>query len=170
MPNAFAQGAWLRLPRMAIIGGTLALFLFAPIAGRSERSLLLDCPPLPEQGPSNKVSIHTAKALDIPGIVCVRVYNGLSTEIAYEGIPVRLQKSLLRLWFPYLAFKDIFRSGGWIGVSLERGSLRVGGVVDRRLPGFYQPASPGKYRVCFSYSLHQQNDRQETCSGEFLLP
>jgi len=158
------SGSW----HIAVVCGLAALSFFLLGAGDSSRSP--SCPPLPEQGPASKISVYTAKVLDIPRIVCVRVYNGSSTELTYEGIPIRLQKRFLGLWFPYLTFKDISRSGRWVGISLEQGFLPIEGVIDRRLPGFYQPASAGRYRACFYYHLYQQNDWQETCSEEFSLP
>lgn len=55
-------------------------------------SSLPNCPPLPVQPPARRVSVHVAKAIDMPGVVCVRVLNGRAATVVYGGVPFWLQR------------------------------------------------------------------------------
>lgn len=77
------------------VGGGVCLCLFLlPVLGRSRDtpSLLPGCLPMREQGPADTVSLDVAKAINIPGFVCVRVLNGFSEQILADPQGVRLQK------------------------------------------------------------------------------
>lgn len=158
------------------VGGISLWLLFLPGKGESgSPSLPLPgCPPLPEQGPKNTVSLYVAKALDVAGVVCVRMINGFPVGIGHKGF--RLQRwETGRLWGVWgKGFRDFepgqYRAEGYI--APVGGGLLVDaeGVTDWRLPRSGQPAPAGRYRVCLSYLLPDQEKYQEVCSEEFLLP
>jgi hypothetical protein len=152
---------------------TLA-FALLPIIGRGEYpSPPPGCPPLPEQGAGNKVSIHVIEALDTPRMVCVRAINGLQEMIGIGGVVFRLQKWEKRWWRggQFRDFKETPPSGTLLGATAVLTGMSPGGVFDARLPHF-SPAPPGKYRVCFRYQLQapRHGEPREVCSEEFSLP
>lgn len=148
--------------------------LFPLVVGNSEQAPPPSCPSLPEQGPANTVSLYVAKALEVPGTVCIRVINGFSKSI--ETRRIALQKweegKLWGLWgrgFRQVAPKPppagpIFP--GSIGALLGPPP----GIADMRLPFPGQTTPPGRYRVCISYRPPGQEKYQEVCSEEFFLP
>lgn len=162
------------LSRCVLTTGVLCVsLLLLSTEGRSEHPPP-SCSPLPEQGPTNTVSLYVAKALDAAGIVCVRVINGFNERIETRG--TTLQKwedgKLWGLWgqgFQELKSKQPSAGGilpGSIG-SVLMPPLRI---ADMRLPLSGQPAPPGRYQVCFSYLPPDQEKYQEVCSEEFSLP
>ncbi len=160
---------WSTLRRLTVIGGAVTLFLFLPVDGRSDHPLPPPgCPSLPEQGSPNSISVYVAKALDLSGVVCVRVVNGFSDGI-HTGPPfVRLQQWEEGGWWRKGKFRNFVGQGG--GTLPYGAVLPAGGIMDERLPGFGEQAPPGKYRVCFSYLPLGQKREQEVCSKEFSLP
>lgn len=83
---------WHALSCLPLVLGGLWLLLLPRFAGGQEWPPRAACPPLPEQGPAGSGSLYVAKALDMPGVVCVRASNGLSTTISTGGPVVRLQE------------------------------------------------------------------------------
>jgi len=77
---------------LLVIWGGVTVALFLPVTGNSEQIPPPNCQSLPKQGAANTASVHVAKAFDAPGVVCIRVINGLNVEIATGGPLVRLQK------------------------------------------------------------------------------
>jgi hypothetical protein len=133
------------------------------------------CPPLPATGLVNQVSVHTAKELNRPGVVCVRVINRLS-----EGIGHRINFARLHRWEEegrgreagFREFKEVstLPDGSVVGELLAHAVLPPGGAYDEYVPRF-QSAPPGRYRVCVSYNFPSwQRQSQEVCSEEFTLP
>jgi len=146
----------------------LCLFLH-PVAGKTQDTpvSLPGCPPLPEQGRAGKISVYVAKALDHPGAVCIRVINGVSTEIRYGELAFWLQK-----WDDKQGEFQRIEEPDLRGAAVRPVAygLPAGGVVDRRLPYSRQPAPPGKYRACFRFGMPGQSVDDEGCSEEFSLP
>lgn len=152
--------------------GMFLLLTILPTVVRSSPTPLPGCPPLPEQGQTNRVSIHIVKALDVPGVVCVRAINGLDEAIGIEALSMKLQKREKKWWWrkgQFRDFKETPPAGILIGTTGGPASLLAGGVFDERLPRL-SPASLGTYRVCFRYTLPQMAEKLETCSEEFTLP
>jgi hypothetical protein len=159
---------------IVMLGGIILCSLLLSGLGRGEHSPSLSlqeslhCPPLPDTGLASQVSVYVAKALDLSGVVCVRVVNGFSDGI-HTGPPfVRLQKWEEGRWWRKGKFRNFVGQGG--GVLPYGTVLPAGGLIDERLPGFGEQAPPGKYRVCFSYLPLGQKREQEVCSKELLLP
>lgn len=153
-------------------GGKTPVRLCSAVAPVS--SSLSSCPPLPVQPSTGKVSLHVAKAVDMPGVVCMRVINGLATEVTYGQGAFWLQKWERGRWEKsQLSSLSTLKlpSGETVPVAklpLAFG-LSEGMSEDRYLPRFGTPASPGKYRACFTF-WQPQKDKQMICSSAFLLP
>lgn len=130
------------------------------------------CPRLPEQGPRvNRISIHVEKTLDKPGVVCVRVLNGLDTRLLYGVSAFRLHKVDAggeEQKDPSSAATEGSSQGIPIVPQTIGYGLEAGGHVDRYLPGSLLPASPGRYQTCFRYD--DQYDGEQVCSEVFSLP
>jgi hypothetical protein len=126
--------------------------------------------PLSEQGPVNTVSLDVAKAVNLPGVACVRVLNGLSEQILAGPHGVRLQKRKEEKTQGH-SFQDFEPLPA--GASSPAGTrlIPAGGVADWRLPTSQKPAAPGIYRACFSYTFPGQKKKgvQKVCSQEFSL-
>jgi hypothetical protein len=121
-----------------------------------------------EQGEADAVFLEVAKAMDIPGFVCVRVLHGFGEQILASPQGMRLQKCKTGKKQEQ-SFQDFepFPAGARLPVGA--GLLPARGVVDWRLPP-EKPASPGIYRACFSYTFPEQKKGfQEVCSQEFSL-
>ncbi len=122
-----------------------------------------------EQGPADTVSLDVAKAIDIPGFVCVRVLNGFSEQILASPQGVRLQKRKAgkKQQHGFQGFEPV--SAGAKSPT-DAGIIPAHGVMDWWLPYAKKPAAPGIYRACFSYiSPGQKKGLQEVCSQEFSL-
>lgn len=151
--------------------------LLLPGMGKGSFPAYLTCPPLPETGPAGQVSIYVVKTQDPPGFVCVRVINGRSESIGH-GVPpsVSLQRWEEGKPGQLGQFRDFPGAYTHLG-GLEVQQLLVklyfppGEVLDEPAPMF-QPAPPGRYRVCFRYDVRGQEEggKQEVCSEEFSLP
>jgi hypothetical protein len=159
-----------RVHDLTLIAGGLYLLLFSPVGARGEQTSPVGCPPLPERGPANAVSIYVAKALDVPGVVCARVINGFSSSIA-SGLNLKLQKWQEGKGSRRGEFHD-FRDPGSAPflVTANIMAMQPGVIVNQRLPYSGQPAPPGRYRVCFSYIPPGQAESQPVCSVEFQVP
>lgn len=131
------------------------------------------CPALPEQGSTNTVSVHVAKAVDVPGVVCVRVINRLNEEVVgTAGFMLRLQAWQKNWWWQkgrFVDFRETFPGGVLVGGTAVQLKVPAGGIVDQRLP-LGQPAPPGRYRACCRYILPRGGEEREVCSEEFSLP
>lgn len=121
------------------------------------------CPPLPEQGPAGQVSVYVAKALDAPGVLCVRAVNGISPAIGLGGPPFFLQK------WEEGTFQNFSPGGAPQAGVLVGWELPAGKTVDRELFAG-QPASPGRYRACLRYYVGQGGEGQIACSEEISFP
>src|SRR5438477_4815666 len=77
---------------LLVLLGVVTVALFPLVVGTSEQAPPLGCPPLPEQGPADTVSIYVARALDAPGVLCVRVVNGITPAVGLIGGPFWLEK------------------------------------------------------------------------------
>lgn len=142
------------------LGGLCPLL---PISGRSQdQPFHAKCPPLPEQGSAGQVSVYVAKALDAPGVLCVRAVNGISTAIGLGGPPFFLQK------WEEGTFQNFSPGGASQAGVLVGWELPAGKTVDRELFAG-QPASPGRYRVCLRYYVGQGREGQIACSEEISL-
>lgn len=156
---------------LTLIVGGLYLLLFSPVGARGEQTPPIGCPPLPERGPTNAVSVYVAKALDVPGVVCARVINGFSSPIA-SGLPnLKLQKWQEGKGGRRGEFHD-FRDPGSAPflVTANIMAMQPGVIINQRFPYSGQPAPPGRYRVCFGYLPAGQAESQQVCSEEFSLP
>lgn len=143
------------------LGGLCPLL---PISGRSQdQPFHAKCPPLPEQGPADTVSVYVAKALDAPGVLCVRVVNGITPAVGLMGGPFWLQK------WEENTFRAFSPSGAPQAGALAGWELPVGKTVDRELFAG-QPVSPGRYRACLRYYVGQGGEGQIACSEEISLP
>jgi hypothetical protein len=137
------------------------------------------CPPLPAQGPAKMVSVYATEAMDRPGIVCVRVINGLDKAI-YGGMVLgRLQQWEEGRWWRQGRFRDYqdfstLPDGSVVMVPSVLRGLPTGEPSDELLPLSGHPPPPGRYRVCASYqdqvSRHGGSSKHEVCSEEFSLP
>jgi hypothetical protein len=161
-------------------GKSFLLFLcclFLPAMVRGEHPFSLGCPPLPESGPPGQVAIYVAKTQDPPGFVCVRVINGRSESIGHSAPPrVSLQR-----WEEgkpgqpgqFQDFPGAYSHPGGLDVQqlLVKWYSPPGMILDEQMPMF-QPAPPGRYRVCFTYSVIKQGEQSEheVCSEEVTLP
>lgn len=144
------------------LGGWCLLLL--PLSERSQaQPFPANCPPLPEQGPAGTVSLYVAKALDVPGVICVRAVNGISPSIRWGGTSFFLQK-----WEDG-TFQHFSPGGGPMGGVLIGVELPVGKTVNYYLFAG-QPAPPGRYRACFRYTMTSGGAEQVTCSEELTLP
>lgn len=144
--------------RFRIIGGAMGLFLLLLfIADKSRYPSPAGCPALPQWGPAGKVSLYVEKALDQPGIVCVRVINGLSDmiEIGPRNVWLEGENSPV---------------GTMIAYPDRLLLMRTRGMFDYRLPQTRQPAPSGKYRVCFRSRTFPNQDSHTAYSPEFSLP
>jgi hypothetical protein len=156
------------VPGSVVIVWGLCLFLcLSPVRGRGEQLPPEGCPPLPEQGPANQVSVYVAQALYAPGAVCARVINGFSSSIVGAVGYLRLQK-----WEEgrFRDLDEILSGGAPVLMTADRPAMPPGAIIEHRLPLYGQPAPPGRYRVCFGYIPPGQDDLQWTCSEEFSLP
>jgi hypothetical protein len=155
---------------LILIGGGLYLLLFPAVGARGEQTPPVGCPPLPERGPANAVSVYVAKALDVPGVVCARVINGFSASIA-SGPILKLQQWQEGEGWKRGEFHDLRDPGSApFLVTANIMALQPGGIINQRLPYSGQPAPPGRYRVCFGYIPPGLADSQQVCSEEFALP
>jgi hypothetical protein len=109
-----------------------------------------------------------AKAIDIPGFVCVRVLNGFSEPILAAPKGLRLQKRREKQGREQ-DFQNIapFSAKAWGREDSDR--IPAGGIADWQLPSSNKPVPPGIYRACLSYTLPGQKAAQEVCSEEFSL-
>jgi len=158
-------------------GGRLLLMLFLlPSLGRSEYLPPPGCPPLPEQGSANTVSVYVAKALDVPGVVCVRRINGFSTSVRYSRLWLQEWDNgrLWGLWgagfrdFPPERQEPQIIVGLAIGATWEAAST----VSDVRFP-LPSPSIPtGRYRVCVTYDFYDlpKEESHDACSEEVSFP
>jgi len=100
---------------MTILSVLTALTLLTSIAREEVPLDTPACETLPKQGRDNQVSLFVAPVTDRPGIVCVRLYNGMPGLITYEAGSLRLERRWFWLvWMPFLELKDgfgIFRGG-----------------------------------------------------------
>lgn len=147
--------------------------LCSPVASIS--SSLSGCPPLPVEPSAGRVSLHVARAVDVPGVVCVRALNGLTSPITFGGRSAFwLQRWDKNHWEKrdYAAESVLTLPNGekvpvmQIGAAYE---LSKGESIDQHLPGLGTPAPSGKYRACFTF-WHPQKDKQTVCSDAFPLP
>jgi hypothetical protein len=153
---------WRAFSFLLLALGVLCLLLL-PLSERSQARLFpATCPPLPEQGPAGTVSLYAAKALDVPGVICVRTVNGISPSIRWGGTSLFLQK------WEDSAFQNFFPGGGSPGVVAAEVESPVGQKVDRYLFAD-QPVTPGRYRVCFRYTVTLKGEEQVICSDELTL-
>lgn len=160
------------LHHLTIVGGGACLCLFLlPVLGRSQDTLFPSpsCLPMREQGEADAVFLDVAKVIDIPGFVCVRVLNGFSEQILAGPQGVRLQKRKEGKKQEH-SFQDFEPFPAGARLPAGAGLIPARGVVDWWLPYSKKPASPGIYRVCFSYTFPgQKKGFQEVCSQEFSL-
>jgi hypothetical protein len=138
-------------------------------------SSLPNCPPLPVQPPARRVSLHVAKAIDRPGVVCVRALNGLAAPVTYDGLSFWLQRWDKDHWVQrdYGAESVLtLPSGETIPVMFASPAygLPEGESIDRYLPGSGKPAPPGKYRACFTISSPKKKGQEHICGQAFFLP
>jgi hypothetical protein len=158
---------------MILLGGALLLSLLAPVAGKSTQPGLPVCESLPEQGPDNEVSLFAAREADRPGVVCVRVYNGMHDAIRYEGNALRLERRWFGLvWLPLTRIRlgDVFRGCKPVFLLGVERAVLPGKLSDSYLPSIYEPASSGTYRVRLRYRLPEQDIEQSVYSKEFTMP
>lgn len=121
-----------------------------------------------EQGPADTVFLDVAKVIDIPGFVCVRVLNGFSEPILAGPQDVQLQKRTEGKKQEH-SFQDFEPFPARARFPAGADLIPAYGIADRRLPP-EKPASPGIYRVCFSYTFPgQKKGFREVCSQEFSL-
>lgn len=144
--------------RFRIIGGAVGLFLLLLfIADQSRYPSPAGCPSLPQWGPVGKISLYVEKALDQPGIVCVRVINGLGDMIEIGPRNVWLEGK-----------------NGPVGTPIARVDrlvlMQTGAIFDYRLPHTRQPAPSGRYHVRFHSRTFPNRDNYTTYSLEFSLP
>jgi hypothetical protein len=109
----------------------------------------------------------------MPGVVCVRVINGLTTPVTYGQDAFWLQRWEEGKWQKREAsFPSTVELPSGEKVPVAKLPLAFGLVEgaseDRYLPRFGTPAPPGKYRACFTF-WHPQKDKQMVCSHAFLL-
>lgn len=125
------------------------------------------CPPLPERGPADVVSLYVEQALDVPGVVCARVINGFSSSIVGAGGYLRLEQ-----WEDgkFRDLDEILFGGAPMIIAADRPSMPAGAVIETRLPAYGQPAPPGRYRVCFRYISSGHTEIQQGCSTALTLP
>jgi hypothetical protein len=104
-----------------------------------------------------------------PGVVCVRVVNGIPTTISSDGF--RLQRHEDGQFHDFIDMLPPAPQDLIIGETLLHPSAQQGARLQRELP-LYSPAPPGTYRACFRYTLYRNlnMERQEVCSDEFSLP
>lgn len=152
---------------IVIVWGLCLLLLLSPVGGRGEQTPPEGCPPLPEQGPADTVSIYVAKAIDVPEVMCARVINGFSSSIVGAVGYLRLQK-----WEEgrFRDLDEILSGGAPMIMTADRPAMPSGAVIEHRLPFYGQPAPPGRYRACFGYIPPGQDQQQQACSEEFSLP
>jgi hypothetical protein len=163
--------------RTGVMGGVSLSLLLLPVMAGGDYLSYLGCPPLPETGPAGQVSVYVAKAQNEPGLVCVRIINGLRESISH-GVPLgRLQVWKQGTWGrkgQFQNFQDVstLPDGSVVGAPLAGWYLPAGEGWDGILPYSRQPAFPGQYRVCFRYQVERQGARSEheVCSEEFSLP
>ncbi len=149
------------------IGGVSLLLCCTPVQGRGERMPSEHCPPLPERGPADVVSLYVEQALDVPGVVCARVINGFSSSIVGAGGYLRLEQ-----WEDgkFRDVDEILFGGAPMIIAADRPSMPAGAVIENRLPAYGQPAPPGRYRVCFRYISSGHTEIQQVCSTALTLP
>jgi hypothetical protein len=130
-------------------------------------SSLPGCPSFSAQGIAGKVSLQVAKTLDTPGVVCVRVINGLSQQIDYGVTAFQLQR-----WDEEeKTFRAVERPElRGTAVAPRASVLLEGQTLDRYLPRRGASAPAGRYRVCFRFGAQEWSGEQERCSEEFHLP
>lgn len=139
-------------------------------------SSLSNCPLLPVQPPSRGVSLHVAKAVDMPGVVCARVINGLASPITFGGRDALwLQRWDKDHWEKRdYASESVLTlpSGETIPVMSASPAyeLSEGKSEDRYLRYFGKPAPPGKYRACFTFLPPNREDQETLCSRALFLP
>lgn len=147
--------------------------------GRVSESRLQEvpaCESLPERGPDNAISLLVSRAVDYPGVICVRLYNGTQRFVLYERGAIRLECRWIRLvWVPYFRLSDLLaRILGLFWGSYEfsvQPVLIPGGPRDSYLPSPYAPAPPGQYRVRFCYREEpEQKEKQCIYSAPFSIP
>lgn len=156
-----------------IIGGMCLLLFLSPVGARGEQAPPAGCPPLPEQGPADQVSVYVTKAPDVPGVVCARVINGFSSNISSGPPNLKLQQWEAGGWWQKGKFRDFRETeSGSVSaiVTANIVGMPPGVIVDRRLPLSGQPAPTGKYRACFNYIPPGKGEYQQACSEEFSLP
>ena len=147
-----------------VSGLLLTLVTLLPVSGRSqEQPSHAYCPPLPEQRAAGQVALYVAKALDAPGILCVRAINGISPAIGLGGPPFFLQR------WEEGTFQNFSPGGAPQADVLIGWELAAGKTLDREL-FVGQPVSPGRYRVCLRYDVGQGGEGQIACSEEIALP
>ncbi len=133
------------------------------------------CPPFPTSKVNNRVTVSTVKSLDMPGVVCIRVINGLKVGIEYGGkIAFRLQikqgTQKTKIYLSPFSTKDPSQKSNKIIMFRGAHSLRTKRSIDEYLPGFGNPAPPGRYKACFRFRMPGQSIDDEICSEEFFLP
>jgi hypothetical protein len=130
---------------------------------------------LPVEPSAGRVSLHVARAVDVPGVVCVRALNGLTSPITFGG---RSAFWLQRWNKDHWEKKDYasesvltLPSGETIPVMSASPAyeLSEGESIDQHLPGLGAPAPSGRYRACFTF-WHLQKGKQTVCSDAFPLP
>jgi hypothetical protein len=116
------------------------------------------------------VSLFVAKALDAPGVVCIRVINEYSVGIATKRLALqKWEEGWVSGWWGR-EFRDVEPELPSAGAIMPVGTGFLPGVIDTWRPLSGQPAPPGKYRVCFSYRSPNQEKYQDVCTEEFSLP
>lgn len=129
------------------------------------------CKTLSEQGPENQVSMFVAPVIDRPGIVCVRLYNGMPGLITYGARSLRLERRWFWLvWMPFLELEDVFGIFRVRFVTMQELVVRQREGKTLLLPSTYKPVPAGWYRVSFRYRVHPNGDQQIVYSEEFSLP
>jgi hypothetical protein len=148
--------------------GGLSLALPSVSGSSQEQPSHATCPPLPEQGPVERVSVYVTKTIDVPGVVCVRAINGFSSAIVAAGVfSLGLQK-----WErgKFQDFQESTPGSTPTIIAADRPQMSPGVSIDHQLPFSGQPAPPGRYRACFRYNLLSGGEWQEAYSEEFSLP
>lgn len=176
--------SWAKLFRRFLFPALLALlFLLQPLrqSGPVSRPELVNraqptapvCPSLPTHGPEQQFSVFVVPTKDRPGIVCVRVYNGMPDTIYYEGDSLRLERRWFRLlWLPpfQLSFRNRLSGCKPVYILGVDRVVRSGGQFDIYLPSVDEPTPPGTYRVRLQYRLPGQDKEQTVYSEEFAIP
>lgn len=106
-------------------------------------------------------SFFVVPALDRPGVMCVRLYNGALDLIHYGLSSLRLERRWFGLvWSSVLHPKDLFSGGRGYGEKPVLRSLQGKSFRDFFFPSQYGSLHSGIYRVRFRYRPIEQGEEQ----------